>query len=297
MKKIMKSNPLISIVMPVYNGTDYLAHAVESILNQTYKNIKFIIIDDASTDDSYSILKRYAKKYPKKITLLKNCHNHNSANAVSKAIAKAKGEFLARMDADDISLPNRLEKQLLYLQKHTKTVAVGTQCLLIDKQNAIIGEKTFPTNFAAIYKYIYSFCPIQQPTLMIATKRLPKNFSYYHHHTPVAEDLELLFSLFRHGEVENLPDYLHMYRLHDNNTSLQNMRQTFLITLQARIRGITDYGYRPTPKGVAMSILQFIPVLILPQRVTSWLYKVTRNMYPMHFTIRDSLSLEISKVL
>src|SRR3989344_7971206 len=164
-KSMNKKLPLVSIVMPVYNAGDFLVEAVKSILNQTYKNFEFIIVDDASTDSSYSILKQYARK-DKRIKLFNNTKNKGISISVKLAISKAKGEFIARMDADDISFPQRLEKQVEYLQKHLQTVAIGTQCLLIDKNGEIIGEKKFPQEFKDIYKYIYQFVPVQQPTLM-----------------------------------------------------------------------------------------------------------------------------------
>lgn len=298
-KKTIKNNttPLVSVVMPVYNAAPYLSDAIESIVNQTYKHIEFIIVDDKSTDDSYKIIKRYARRYPKKIIAFQNCHNHHSANAVSKAIAKSKGSFIARMDADDIALPTRLEKQVAYLQKHRKTVALGTQCLLIDQNSAIIGEKKFPTAFADIYKYIYSFCPAQQPTLMIARNRLPKNFQFYDHGMTPVEDVELLFKLFQYGNVENLPDYLHMYRIHGKNSSLVNFKQSFFLTLISRIRAVFYYGYRPTPAGVLATFAQTIAILVLPQSITFTLYRLMKKINSPRFTLKESLALEVSKVL
>ena len=241
--------PKISVIMPVYNAGSYLSHAIESILNQTYQDFEFIIVDDGSTDGSWEILNEYARKN-KKIKLFRQSKNYGISVTARKAILKTKGNFIARMDADDVALPSRLEKQISYLRTHKKTVAVGGNCILIDRNGDHVGIKTFPAKFNEIYRYIFEFVPLQQPTLMIAKKRLPKNFQYYIDGMNTAEEVELIFKLFLHGKVENLKDYVLLYRLHENNTSLIDVRKTFILTLYARLRAVIKYGYKPSLAGI-----------------------------------------------
>lgn len=274
--KIKKNKqPLISIVMPVYNTGDFLVEAIESILKQTYKNFEFIIIDDASTDNSWQILKKFKKK-DEKIKIYKLKENVGVSKAVKFAIEKAKGKFLTRMDADDIAHPQRLEKELNYLLKNPQTVAVGTQCYLIDKNGKKIGKKSFPTKFEDIYKYIFTFIPVQQPTLMINKTKLPKDFEYYYDGMNTAEEVELLFKLFQYGKVENLNEFLHYYRLHNNNTSLKNLKKTFLLTLLSRIKAVFKYEYKPTILGITSTILETLIILLLPSRVILKIYWLIR---------------------
>ncbi len=273
----MKNIPLVSVVMPVYNAGGFLVEAIESILNQTYKNFEFIIVDDASTDSSFAILKTHAKKF-KKITLLRNTKKLGISETVKRAIKASSGDFIARMDADDVALTDRLEKQVQYLLTNKKTVAVGGQCLLVDRRNAIIGRKTFPTRFEDVYRYIFRFIPVQQPTLMIAIKRLPKNFIFYQDGMNTAEEVELLFKLFQYGKVENLKDVVLRYRLHETNTSLANIKETFLLTLLARIKAVFKYGYKPDLLGVTITFAQALIVLILPRKITLLVYKLIRKM-------------------
>lgn len=283
--------PLVSVVMPVYNAGEFLPEAIKSILLQTYSNFEFIIADDASEDSSWQIIQNFALKY-KKIMIYRNPQNLGVSETVKKAISLAKGDFLCRMDADDITLPQRIEKQVDYLLNHKETVAVGGQCLLIDKNSNIIGEKTFPTGFSDIYKYIYKFVPLQQPTLMIARDGLPKQFKYYRDGMDTAEEVELLFKLFQYGKVENLADTVLMYRLHDKNTSLLDIRKTFLLTLLARIRGVSLYGYKPTLSGVAVTLLQSAVALLLPRKLTLFLYKKLRKMgVPQNFSFSFAKNL------
>lgn len=275
--KNKKRSPLISVVMPVYNAGDFLVESINSILRQTYQNIELVIVDDASTDHSWKILESFAKK-DKRIKLFRNRKNMGVSLTVKKAISKAKGQFLARMDADDIARSSRLKKQVDYLFSHPEVVAVGGQCQVIDIKRKIIGEKKFPIEFKDIYKSIFTFIPIQQPTLMVNRSKLPKDFQYYQDGMNTAEEVELLFKLFQYGRVENLPEYLLQYRLHGNNTSLKNLRLTFLLTLLSRVKAIFQYDYKPTFLGVISTLIQTGLVLLLPQNITLWLYKKIKHL-------------------
>ncbi len=288
------TTPLVSVVMPVFNAGEFVGRAIESIQNQTYRNFEFIVVDDRSSDNSWEVIKEKAKKYDN-MKVYRNTQNLKSGKTVERAIAHAKGAFLARMDADDIALPSRLEKQVAHLLAHKKTVAVGGQCILIDRSGSMIGQKLFPTDFAQIYKYIFQFCPLQQPTMMIARDRLPENFDFYGHGMTPVEDVELLFKLFRHGKVENLSDFVLMYRIHGKNVSLVNFKKSFFLTLLSRMRGVVYHKYRPTPQGVIMSIGQTILVLAFPQRVTFFLYKMVKKIHPVKAPVANvgaALSLE-----
>jgi len=276
-KMITETKPLVSVIMPVYNALPYLSQAIDSILDQTYQNFEFIIIDDASQDGSYGLLQKYATKN-KKIRLFRNSKNLGISESAKRAISKTKGGFIARMDADDIALPYRIERQVEYLLKNKKTVAIGGQCILINEKGDFIGNKRFPTEFKDIYKLIFEFIPLQQPTLMIAKRRLPENFEYYKDGMNTAEEVELFFKLFLYGKVENLKDPVLMYRFHGKNTSMKNIRETFFLTLLTRFRAVLLYKYRPTLKGILVTLLQLILILILPGRVNIFLYKVFRSL-------------------
>ena len=266
--------------MPVYNAGKYVSLAINSILSQSYRNIEFIIVDDGSTDNSYQIAKEYAKR-DKRIKLFRNKKNSGISITAKRAMSHATGSFIARMDADDIAIPERLAKQVYYLKNHPKTVAIGGQCLLIDKNGTIIGQKNFPTDFESIYKYIFRFVPLQQPTLMINRNLLPEDFEFYRDGMNTAEEIELIFKLFMYGKVENLDDVLLMYRVHNGNTSFKDIKKTFFLTIISRIQAIFDYGYKPDFVGVMITIIQAIMVLTLSKKMIFYLYTITRktNLY------------------
>lgn len=276
--KTAHKKELISVVMPVYNAGAFVVEAVNSILNQTYRNFEFIIVDDASTDGSWRMLQKLAKG-DKRIVLLRNGRNLGVSSTVKKAIKLTKGKYIARMDADDVCYPRRLEKQLAYLKENRDVVAVGSQCDVIDKSGRLTGVKTFPEEHYDIYRYIFTLIPIQQPTMMIARSRLPKDFAYYIDGMNTAEEIELIFKLFKFGKLANLDETLLAYRIHDKNISLQDVRRTFFLTLIARFRGVIFHGYRPSLSGIMVTLLEALAVAILPRSVVIWLYNEVRSLF------------------
>ena len=124
--------PKISVVMPVYNGEKYLREAIESILDQTYQDFEFIMVNDASTDGSGSILSEFAN-LDQRIRILTNESNLGIAGATNRGIAQARGEYIALMDQDDISLPERFEKQVEFLSNHPDISVLGTNSIILEE--------------------------------------------------------------------------------------------------------------------------------------------------------------------
>lgn len=266
--------------------------AINSILGQSYKNFELIVINDASTDNTTDILSSFKDKRLKVFTNKTRLGVTKSANF---AISKAKGQFIARMDADDVASPDRFEKQLKFLIKNKNVVVVGGQCQLIDANGEMIGTKTFPLTNEKIQKMIFSSVPLQQPTLMVAKSRLPKDFVWYDENYSSAEELELLFKLFEFGEVRNLNEYILKYRMHSTNTSLSNPKKTFYLTLKTRFMAISKYGYRPTFRGVMTTIMQTILISVIPG---SWVYPIysrVRGLNKLNVRINTDANLLFEK--
>jgi len=266
----MKDSPLVSVVMPVYNAGSFLEEAIESILSQTYKNFEFVIVNDASCDGTSKILSFYKSK-EKRIKVISTKTNLGVVRSASLGVFHTRGQFVARMDADDIATPTRIGKQVKFLLAHKDVVAVGGQCELIDRDGVGIGKKRFPTEDKQIRNMIFSNVPLQQPTLMVNTNLLPAGFVWYDENYSSAEELELLFKLFKFGKVRNLKDTVLKYRMHNHNTSLINPKKTFYLTLKTRLIAILKYGYIPTFKGVITTLLQTVFVGLMPN---SWIYPV-----------------------
>lgn len=274
----MKQNkqPILSVVMPVYNAGSFLVEAIESIRNQTHTNWELIAVDDYSTDNSWKTLKSFVKK-DSRIKVYKNGKHRGVAGAANLALSFAKGTFIARMDADDISHPTRFARQITFLEKNKDVVAVGGQCELINEQGKKIGWKQFPTENNEIHALMFNRIPLQQPTLMVNTSLLPKDFVWYEDNFYSAEEVELLFRLFKYGNIRNMSAILLKYRIHPENTSLKDPKKTFFLTLTTRLAAIFKHDYRPTLNGVIISILETIAVIILPSRYIYPVYSFIQN--------------------
>lgn len=270
------SQPAISVVMPIYNAEPYLIFAIHSIQHQTFKNWELIIVDDGSTDDSLKIAQKLADQ-DDRIRVFTQPHA-GVATTANNAVSKARAKYIARMDADDVSVPERLAKQLQYLERNPDTVAVGAQCILINERGKSIGQKVFPTSFQALKEMMFYYYPLQQPTLMINTELLPENFDWYQPGIQAAEEHELLFKLLKYGKVINLPNFLLFYRLHDNNVTKKQPKRDFLHILKIRAKGIWHYHYWPSFKAILITFAQLFAVSLLPQKLIYPIYTKLRGL-------------------
>lgn len=130
----MNFDKKVSIIMGIYNCADTLDEAIESILEQTYTNWQMIMCDDGSKDNTYDIAQQYVEKYPDKFILIRNEHNQGLNQTLNKCLAIADGDYIARMDGDDISLPTRFEKEVEFLNTHSEYSIVSTPMILFDKK-------------------------------------------------------------------------------------------------------------------------------------------------------------------
>lgn len=212
----MKNNPEISVVMSVYNSESYLKESVDSILNQTFTDFEFILTDDSSTDNSLAILEQYALK-DKRITLLKNIQNSGLATNLNKMISISKGKYIARMDADDISLPERLQKQYDFMENKPDVGVYGTQI-------TPFGSKAVKMHFAPltheeILASILFTNPMMHPTVMFRKSIFTETGIRYNENLRTSQDLDLWFSLIRKTRFGNSPEVLLKYRIEHSSSS------------------------------------------------------------------------------
>lgn len=270
MKKLQKYNPLVSVVMPVYNAGDFLVEAIESILKQSFRNFEFIIVDDGSTDSSWQIIKKYFKK-DLRIKPFKNKENSGIAKTINRAISKTKGQFIARMDADDIAIPHRLEKQIEFLLENKDIGILGSQMFEINDKNIITNVRKVPLTNANIKKNLFITQTIQNPTLMINKKSIPEGILEYDQKFSPVDDLDMFFKLIPYTKFANLPDFLMVYRKHNSNSSLKNIKNTFLLTLKVRFKALMEYRYKTNPINLLINLIQALIIFTMPQ---SFIYKL-----------------------
>jgi glycosyltransferase involved in cell wall biosynthesis len=209
------NEPLVSVIMSVYNGEKYLKECIESILNQTYKNFEFLIIDDNSKDNSYNILKEYAEKEPK-IKLFKNDQNMGLTKNLNFLILKSKGEYLARMDADDISFKNRLESQINFIKSNEDIDILGSFAIDIDEEGKEKNLRKVPITLSEIKNILPKVNPIIHPTVLMKKSSL-KKINFYNEKYRTSQDYELWYRAIANNlNLYNMPEPLIYYRVNND---------------------------------------------------------------------------------
>lgn len=207
----------VSILMPVYNAEQYVAEAIDSILSQSYRDWELIIINDGSTDSSESIITQYEDS---RIYYIKNPVNLRLIKTLNKGIDYCHGEYIARMDADDVALPDRLKEQVEFLDSHADYLMCGTNAIVIDNDGNKTGKiKNLPDNDFLQINMLFS-PPFIHPSVMIRREVLKEN--RYDEEYKHVEDYELWCRIANLGKIANLNKDLLLYRWHDSNVSVLN---------------------------------------------------------------------------
>lgn len=212
--------PKVSVIMPVHNSEDYLREAIDSILNQTFTDFEFIIIDDGSSDHSQEIVKSY---FDSRIRFYINAQNMGVAATLNRGLELATGEYVARMDSDDISLPERFEKQVSYMDTHQKVAVCATGVRLFGAQN---GERVFSaTNAQLKVDLLFNNC-FAHPTVMMRRSVVGGKCKYNEAFSAM-EDYALWVEVSREYELATIEDVLVMYRVHQSQVT-QNQPKDYL---------------------------------------------------------------------
>ena len=199
--------------MPVYNGATYLNEAIESILNQTISDFEFLIIDDCSTDQSINQVKSYNDP---RIKLFVNKKNMGQSKTLNEGLNLAKGKYIARMDQDDISMPERLERQSKFMKDNPDVDVVGTWLQLMGKYDEILELETKSED---IKMNLLTNENLAHPSVMIRKRVLEKYNFIYDTSYNVAQDYDLWVRMFDFCSFANIPEALIKYRMHDNQNS------------------------------------------------------------------------------
>jgi len=266
MGKVGLHQPLVTVLMTAHNAERFIDLAIKSLLSQTYPRLEIIVVDDASNDETGPKLAAWLKK-DSRLQIFSLAQNLGPSLASNFGLNQARGEYLARMDADDIAFPDRIEKQVRFLEQHPEVVMVGGQCLLLNEEGEIVGEKLFPTKHQQIYHSLFKMNPIQHPACMINCRLLPQGKIVYHNHSILAHDLELVFELAQYGQLANLAEPVLYYRQMPTSLSLKDPKKTFQATVNIRQKALRVYHYQPTLGGWLSHLSQILAVTLLPHRL------------------------------
>jgi glycosyltransferase involved in cell wall biosynthesis len=249
--------PIVSIILPTYNGALFIKKAIESVLGQTFKSWELLVINDASTDETETVIKKYSS-IDNRIILINNENNLGIQKTLNKGISLAKGEYIARIDDDDQWIdPMKLIAQVSFFEKNRGYVLLGTDAIVLDSNGKKISINIMPKNDRIIRTKILSKNPFLHATIMARKKNLEeaggynetKNFLHI-------EDYELWLRLGKMGKFANLPETAVALTVHDKSLTSKNR------ALQARnmIRAVVLYrnDYPNYYKGMSITILRYL---------------------------------------
>lgn len=254
--------PKISVILSVGSQKKYLKDAVQSILNQTFKDFEFIIINDASKN----------LEIPKdsRIKIITNTRHLGLTRSLNIGLKKAKGEFIARMDADDISKPERLKTETEFLEQNPDVALVGSWVDLINEKGSFLHTKKLPIDYENIKNNLIKANQFYHPTLLIRKNILDK-VGFYDEKYEFSQDYELVLRIASKYQVANIPESLLEYRVNTKSAiSHGYVKEQAKFALMARIKALKDYNY---PKWQIIYLIKPLISFLTPKPLILFIYK------------------------
>jgi len=253
----------VSVVMPVYNGAAYLAEAVESVLRQSFGDFELLAVEGNSADASPSILAEFAAR-DERVRVIRQT-GRGLVAALNQGVAASRGEFIARMDADDVALPERFARQVQFLRDHPAVAAVGTAMQAVGPDRAPLWRMDYPTEPAQVKRMLMTTSCLGHPSVTMRRAAVDAVGGY----RPAfrdAEDYDLWLRLVDRFELANLPDVLMHYRCHPGQSTLQRLRTHAAGVLAASAAAGVRVSGKPDPTAGAAELT---PELLARLGVTS----------------------------
>jgi glycosyltransferase involved in cell wall biosynthesis len=228
---------LVSVVMATFNEpVEYITASIQSILEQTYSNLEFIIVDDSTNIDTIDTINSFAGD--NRIKIIRKSYRMGFVGALNEGLKIAKGEYIARMDGDDISQKNRLYIQLKFLESHKNIDILGGAMNIIDKDGNMVSKRCYPTNNIRLLIWTIYRNPISHPTVMFRRKIIDSEF-FYDESFCKAEDLEFWLRLRNNGfKIANISQTLLSYRV-VGNLAIKRTGKNFKYNYRARIKNLS----------------------------------------------------------
>ena len=223
------TSPRISIILPACNAGRFLRKSLDSVLKQTYPDFELMICDDASTDDTADILAEYAAR-DMRVKILRNSVRSGVARTLNKLLSAAECPLIARMDADDICEPERLERQVGFLEAHPQVSFLGSQLLIIDESDAVVGRRFYPSGYDDICRSMLIRNSFAHPSMVMRRDSVMMLGGY--REIRGAEDYDLWMRALNYGfRMENVDEALLRYRISSGQEKKRNLKPTLRATL------------------------------------------------------------------
>jgi len=260
------ATPTVSVLMPVHNSATFLRQAVDSILNQTYRDFEFIVVDDGSYDGSGQMLSDYIRIDPR-IKVITNEKNSGIVFSLNRGLKKCTGDFIMRMDSDDIALCDRLEKQIKYMEKRSDCAVLGGAIEYIDASGRELGQvrKCSPNSS------LLSRNPLLHPTVVIRRAVLVQHGIFYRERYRYAEDYYMWLEVSKFGKLCALDDIVLKYRISNSATRFKHLKRVLWSTIKVKMSAMHNLQIYPTIKDICQLLLE-IALLSLPTALIAHLY-------------------------
>jgi glycosyltransferase involved in cell wall biosynthesis len=285
--------PKVTVLMAVYNGERYLRESIESILAQAFEDFEFLIINDGSTDSTREVILSH---HDPRIRLVDNDRNLGLARSLNRGLEVAEGEYIARQDVDDISEPERLAKQVIFLDSHPDVALLGTWYRELDSQGNFIKKRTLPCDYTEIRWSLLFYCPFAHSAVMLRRSAVLGQIGSYNEALTYSLDYELWLRIARRMRVGNLNEYLVTYRI-SPSTMTSTYGDRTREGVRIRIRNVAHLlgwdetnAARNEAQFSKMAALLFGPYTnLVPQEVNS----VSKEILRLHDAFCQSYDIEL----
>ncbi len=233
--------PKISLIIGVYNGAGKLRESLDSILSQTFSDFEIVIVNDASTDETATVLSEYAVR-DTRIKIIINEKNFGLTKSLNRGIIASSGDYIARMDNGDISYPARFEKQVAFLDTHKEYCMVGSFANLTNDASVVIGVLQYPaTNEEIVRKLIRHNLFVHSSVMM--RRSILEEVGFYNEAWRYAQDYELFFRMIQKGKVANIAEPLVSYRISEESITKSKNKKQVMFAIRARQEAIRRGQY------------------------------------------------------
>ena len=265
---------LVSVITPAYNVERYISDAIESILAQSFRDFEYVVIDDCSTDRTWEIIQSYAKK-DSRIRASRNEKNLGIAGNRNAGLRQARGKYIVWQDADDLSVPLRIKKQLVLMEAHPEVGIVGGFIEMFDERGSR-GVRMYAPDDASVRRTIFRYSPVAQPASMVR-KACFDEVGEFDLRYPPAEDLDISFRIGVRHKFANLQEVMIRYREHPASSTFTRLRKIETSTLEIRKKFAKSGYYYMTISDRLYNLLQAISIWTVPPRLKIWVFDKIRN--------------------
>ncbi|MBD3201957.1 MAG: glycosyltransferase [Candidatus Lokiarchaeota archaeon] len=270
--------PFVTVFTPNYNREHLISETIESILNQSYTNFEYIIVDDGSTDNSWDIIQEYAQQ-DNRIKAFRNKKNLKIVKTRNKGfkLSSPKATYFAIIDSDDVAISKRLEIQVKFLEKNPKYGLVGSNKYIIDENSQIIGYRNYPLSDKEIRKTITIYNPIAQSSVLMR-KKVINMIGYYDQKWKFCQDYDYWLRVGRFWKMKNIKTPLIKYRISKNQVKSKSIKDTIIYTYKIQEKAIHKYGY---PDSLLNKVYRvFLRVILIYPKIVYILYRIRFSKFP-----------------